>query len=505
MSSQKGSEAGLKALEISSDRFGPVPLSARMRGRYAPVHVGQEIDCVWLTPTPGDPAAQVVVNGVRAAGGEPCGPIALQPGRNVATIEVTAADGETRRTFTPHIHRDYPGPAWRRVAEKCPWVPRDSAGELVFDGRMWLLGGYIPETVNDVWCSRDGVEWTRAGEVAGSRCGIDIPSAWVFDDRMWVADVEGLLFASADGADWSLVTDRAPWRGRRAAGAATFAGRMWIMGGGGGGRFLNDVWSSADGVNWTRELAAAPWSTRLIHNTPLVLDGRMWLLGGAAMGDYYPFRPYSDVWCTEDGRHWEQVVDEAPWRGRIWGSTVVYHDRLWLLGGFRSEPTWENLGDVWYSTDGAEWNEFSCPATCRHSGGANHPVIVDNSIWAARHEMSVYVLDGTLWVVGGMVWPLMNDVWGLDISGLTFVTQPVIEDFVGTRYAYRARADFHASRGPLRYRLVDAPAWLTVAPETGLIEGVAPAPGDVTVTVEAAAASGETARQSYTLHIFPPG
>jgi hypothetical protein len=328
---------------------------------------------------------------------------------------------------------------------------------------------------------------------------------FVFMNKMWVSDVEGVLFSSADGADWSRVTDAAPWRGRRsAAGSVVFHDRMWVLGGAAKGRFLNDIWSSNDGVHWTLEVENAPWSPRTLHNTPLVLDGKMWIIGGAATGDYYPFRTYTDVWSSPDGRNWTRVTDEAPWPGRTWGSTVVYKDRLWLLGGFRSEPTWENLGDVWYSTDGADWRRLSLPATCRHSGSSNVPVVVNNSIWAPRHEMSVYAFDGKLWVVGGMVWPLMNDVWSLDIPGLTFLTQPVIEDFVGTRYVYRARADFNRSRDKVRYRLVDSPAWLRVDAETGLVEGTAPTPGDAQVTIEAGDAAGETARQSYTLHILPP-
>ena len=503
MNAQTGKNAGLKVLAIGSDRFDSVPISPRMRNRYAPVHVGQEIDGVRLTAMPQDPEAEVVVNGARVSGGQASGVIPLNPGRNILTVAVTAADGQTKNTFHPVVFRDYPIPAWKKVADTCSWIPRDSAGEVVFDGQMWLFGGYIPTHAKDVWCSGDGTNWTCAGEVAASTTGIDIPLTFVFHDRMWVTDDQGLLFSSANGADWTLVTDRAPWRGRGAAGGVVFAGRMWVMGGGANGQFLNDVWSSDNGVDWTQELAHAPWSARTLHNTPLVMDGKMWLIGGAAYGDYYPFRTYCDVWCSSDGRDWHMVTDDAPWPGRIWGSTVVYRDRLWLLGGFRSEPTWENLGDIWYSSDGAHWNQLACPATCRHGGNHNVPVVVNNSVWAPRHEMSVYALNGKLWVVGGMVWPLVNDVWCLDIPGLAFVTQPVVEEFVGTRYEYRARADFNTSRGKIRYRMVDSPNWLSVDAETGRIEGTAPAAGDVRVTVEAHDAAGETARQSYTLHLLP--
>jgi hypothetical protein len=115
--------------------------------------------------------------------------------------------------------------------------------------------------------------------------------------------------------------------------------------------------------------------------------------------------------------------------------------------------------------------------------------------------MSVYALDGKLWVVGGMVWPLVNDVWCLEIPGLSFVTRPVVEEFVGTRYTYRARADFNAGRGGIRYRLAAGPSWLSVDPETGTVEGTAPAAGDVEVAIEARDGSGETARQNYRLHV----
>lgn len=500
-----GSDAGLRELTLTSERFSPVALSPRLRNRYAPVHVGQDVDVVRLIATPNEPKAEVLVNGVKVPGGAASPDIPLRPGVNPLTVAVTAPDGKTKKIFSPKVFRDYPTLVWKKVADVSPWSPRDSAGELVFDGRMWLFGGFTPGLVKDVWSSRDGVTWARMGEISASKSGFDIPLVFVFQNRMWVADADGLLFSSSDGAEWSLVTDQAPWRGRGAAGGVVFRGRMWVMGGAGKGKFLNDIWSSDDGVHWILEVETAPWSKRTLHNSPLVLDDKMWIIGGGATGDYYPFRTYNDVWCSPDGRNWRRVTDEAPWPGRTWGSTIVYKGRLWLLGGFRSEPTWENLDDVWYSADGANWHRLTFPAICRHSGDHNVPVLINGSIWAPRHEMSVYAFDDRLWVAGGMVWPLMNDVWCLQIPGLTFLTQPVVEDFVGTRYVYRSRADFNRSRGKIRYRLVGGPAWLAVDPETGVVEGTAPAPGDVPVTVEAYDAGGETARQSYTLHILSPG
>ncbi len=60
---------------------------------------------------------------------------------------------------------------WQPVTMTAPWAARDGAGLLSFHGKMWLLGGWNPDTAlreffplicnNDVWYSADGVEWTE--------------------------------------------------------------------------------------------------------------------------------------------------------------------------------------------------------------------------------------------------------------------------------------------------------------------------------------------------------
>jgi hypothetical protein len=447
-----------------------------------------------------DPAARIALAGASLASGVKSNPLPLSCGRNLFSGAVTAADGSARTEFSFKVFRAYPHLGWRRVASSTPWAPRDSAGELVFRDRLWLLGGYIPATTNDVWSSADGLNWTREADVPTTR-GIDIPVAFVLNDRMWVSDLDGTLYASEDGRSWSLVTADAPWRGRGSAGCVVFDGRVWVMGGMKDGALLNDVWCSSDGVRWSLVTAHAPWPARQITHTPVALNGRMWLLGGGALrSDYYPFVAWNDVWSSADGAHWERVVEHAPWVPRIWGSSVVHHGRMWLLGGFRSEPTWENLGDVWYSADGASWRQLETVPTLRHSGARNVPFVVPDSVWAPRHEHSVYSLHGALWVVGGMVWPLMNDVWRLDIPGICFLTQPVVETYVGGLYEYVACADFNRSGRRVAYRLQRGPDWLSLDPITGALRGVAPCPGDHEVCLEAGGDAGESARQEFTLH-----
>ncbi len=477
--SSLNADATLKALAVDTGKISPGFSSGRTN--YS-VYLPHGTDAIRIIPTASDPGAAVTVNGSAVAGGQASGPIHLDVGRNLIRVEVTAQDGKTKKSYTVKAIRAYPTPTWVRVKENAPWVARDSAGELVFKGRMWLIGGYIPSLVSDVWSSADGVSWTKEGEVP-CEAGVNIPVAFVYGDRMWVTTSDGRLFASPDGATWSLVTDQASWRGRYAAGGAVFQGRMWVMGGKSGDLF-NDIWSSMDGVRWTLETLNALWSKRQLFSLA-VHDDRLWVIGGG-ITIYHPFRAYSDVWSSPDGKSWTKVTDQAPWPVRIWNTAVAYKNRLWVLGGFRAEPIWNNFNDVWYSADGAEWRE-----------------LVPEDIWSPRHEISVYVFEDRLWVIGGNAWPLMNDAWYLEIKGLTFLTQPVIEEFAGAQYAYRARADFNESRQQVRYRLTEGPAWLTVEPETGLVRGTPPKVEDVTITVEAYDDAGETARQTYTLHALP--
>ncbi len=302
---------------------------------------------------------------------------------------------------------------WVQVTERAAWQPRDSSGELVLNGQLWILGGWFDSFAappRDVWSSTDGSSWQKVTEQAPWRYS-DLPMTLAFADRMWIMGgwTNGRLaghgatsevWSSSNGKDWKLETSQAGWSPRIAAGSVVFKGRMWILGGtenyyfGNNDSLRNDVWSSEDGVHWRQEVAEAPWSPRAYHQA-VVLGDRMWVMGG---GNYVPeYHAKNDVWSSTDGVHWEQATESASWSPRLWFSAVTYRERMWVLGGWSNNPS-KNWGDVWHSKDGKQWEQLST-AHC----------------WKARHEHSSYVFQDQIVVAGGHAQPLSSEVWTLKL------------------------------------------------------------------------------------------
>ena len=62
------------------------------------------------------------------------------------------------------VSADEPEADWVRVTADAGWRPRDSQGEVVFDNKLWILGGWFDSfqaPPRDVWNSLDGRQWTR--------------------------------------------------------------------------------------------------------------------------------------------------------------------------------------------------------------------------------------------------------------------------------------------------------------------------------------------------------
>jgi hypothetical protein len=309
---------------------------------------------------------------------------------------------------------DQPNYKWTCITKEAAFAARDGAGALVFDDKMWLLGGwnpgdktYFPRICNsEVWSSSDGANWALQTHAPWE--GRHTAGYAIYRNKMWIVGGDPIqghyqydVWNSADGVLWEQVTNHVPWGPRVLHYTAAFNDQLWIMGGQTLPQFApekeafyNDVWCSGDGARWERVLEHAPWSPRGMIGGSVVFKDRLWLLGGGTYDTpQHPQRQFfSEVWSTSDGTTWEKHPD-APWTPRQYHDVAVFDDRMWVFEGWNQG----NRNDVWYSADGVLWQE------------------VPNTPWPPRHGASVFVFQNALWMVAGN--NMTPDVWKLEREG----------------------------------------------------------------------------------------
>ncbi len=126
----------------------------------------------------------------------------------------------------------------------------------------------------------------------------------------------------------------------------------------------------------------ANFDTRASH-TSVVFDNKLWVIGGSRK---------NDVWYSEDGITWSLATDTAPFSKRSGHTSVVFANKLWVIGGIDKNNIRKN--DVWFSEDGISWSQATSAAP-----------------FSARYLHTSVVFDNKFWVIGGFDGERKNDVW----------------------------------------------------------------------------------------------
>ena len=106
------------------------------------------------------------------------------------------------------------------------------------------------------------------------------------------------VWSTKDGVNWELHTESAPWTPRQYHDVAVWDDKLWVMEGcynadairsmdeAEGSWNRNEVWFSEDGVSW-EEVPDTPWAPRHAAS-PFVYDDALWIVAGNNM--------FPDVW-----------------------------------------------------------------------------------------------------------------------------------------------------------------------------------------------------------------
>ena len=347
----------------------------------------------------------------------------------LSLLTVPSRDGNARLESEMNREQANGAYVWHKLTDEATFPGRDGAGALVYDGKMWLIGGWNPKDKrtnpihsdcnNEVWNSSDGITWSLIKPNTHLDNSFDPTTDWearhtagyvVYRDKMWIVGGDPLLghyqsdvWNSSDGRTWNCVNQGkpVPWGPRVLHHTFVFRNRIWVLGGQtlpqfapAGETFYHDAWNTEDGIHWEKVKMTQPFNPcRGMIGGNAIFKDRVWLLGG---GTYEtPGRPAyvynNDVWSSADGIAWDRHLDHAPWCGRVYHDVTVFDDRLWVMEGQGS--TGRNTRDVWYSSDGTNWHE------------------VPNTPWKERHAASVFVYQDGLWMVAGN--HMGQDIWKL--------------------------------------------------------------------------------------------
>ncbi len=105
----------------------------------------------------------------------------------------------------------------------------------------------------------------------------------------------------------------------------------------------------------------------------------MWLIAGERNGVWL-----NDVWYSSNGIDWNMATGNAAFSTRQAPGAYVYNNKMWIAGGYNGT----DKNDVWWSTNGADWH-----------------LATSNAAWCPRSYPACAVYDnGTgpkMWLVGG--------------------------------------------------------------------------------------------------------
>jgi hypothetical protein len=224
-----------------------------------------------------------------------------------------------------------------------------------------------------VWFSLNGKVWIKSPLTNVLKNNAFLDYVWfknaLYSLGTFEGNVERYQFTSSisrtyDMKNWEHIAIESNLPKRFFYHPFVFKDKIWIIGGNDGSNNFDgannfsDVWNSDDGVKWIKQADNLPFGKRE-HSQVVLFNEKLYLLN-------------SDVWTSDDGINWTQVTDRLAAEQIFGYASVVYDNKIWLLGCnrngvFESQVLVSENGKTWI-TQAAPWTPRGAATACVHKG-----------------------------------------------------------------------------------------------------------------------------------------
>jgi hypothetical protein len=248
-------------------------------------------------------------------------------------------------------------------------------------------------------------------------------------DGLWVALDRLEAWTSTDAVTWEPATVEGPHPGEGTTqmgpitelGGAFYSVGNWF---GLGDSVQPVIWRSADGTEWTLVTPSEEWGWTFAND--VATDGRQLALAG----NEFEFG-LGHVWTSTDGSTWtERTSDSGPaTMNAIHGNADGF-----VSVGYRLDEDGNSLPAIWHSADGESWTDASLPPT-DDPVSLLDVVHVPNGPYVALGVVGVQIDAGAyvIWYADDpSTWTDATELTGGSLPGLLLATDSGVLAITGT-------------------------------------------------------------------------
>lgn len=291
---------------------------------------------------------------------------------------------------------------------------RDGTRTIQIGDFLYSFGGWTAEdkgaTYNDIYVSGDLTEWRKLGNASW-------PPRHTFglnrlEDKIFVYGTDEQAKGQMDmwisydqfkGQNWSDGSDIVTMNYRKfdlsliprrvLYGSCSDGAYIYLIGGHDTARSFrsrcHDVWRF-DGNEWERMGDGLAAFEKNLSGACCYYNKKLWVISGGVYGTYTGTKT---VYSSQDyGANWRREQD-VPFAGRYYHDTIVWDEKLWVIGGVGGEKK-ANMNDIWFM-DTKAW----------HLMDNVHPD------FSPRHASGVAVYNDKLVITNGNY---HNDCWVIE-------------------------------------------------------------------------------------------